>query len=360
MTERNRFIDIAKGMAIILVIFNHYEWQKSSIFQTHLYYWLITIAVPIFMLCTGYVTAVSFDSKNISLEEATKKSSILPKLKRYTMPFLWFYIAETLFTFISIKTGFLDYIGALDFPYNAGYRNMEMTLPGTLIFFIAGGRGQHGTYYYPVIMQVVFLIPFIYNTVKKSKYGIWKCFAVAVGLDIIFAIISTLSGVYVSGFYNRMIAVRYIFALSLGCHIYLYRKNLGKYKWYIMFILGVAYTILISYTGYKPFVYKTWKYTSALNMFYIAPIFMLGTKYLKNIKFRPLEEIGKASYHILMVQILFFNFLAPLIWTAPKSIIPNDSVGFILSLVVCLGGGYGYYLLYNFSAKRIKKKKSEP
>ena len=358
MNERNHFIDLAKGLAIILVLFNHYEWQENSLLNTHLYYWLITMAVPVFMLCTGYVTAASFERKNISFDNARTKEHIIPKLVRYTMPFLWFYIAETIFAFISLKTGFLDYIGTLDFPYNAGYQNKKMTLLGSIVFFFAGGRGQHGTYYFPVIVQVVFLMPYIYNAVKKSKNGIWKCFAVTVGLDFLIAVTGRIINVNISPGYNRMIALRYIFALALGCFIYLYRDNLGKIKWPVMLVCGIVYTCLVTYIpSYRPFVYSSWKYTSALSMLYIAPLFVLGIKHLQNVRFKPLEEIGKASYHILMVQILYYNFLAPLVWTAPKSVIPNDYVGMAVSLVVCLAGGYGYYRLYNFVARKYKEKR---
>ena len=314
------------------------------------------MAVPIFMLCTGYVTAMSYDKKHITFQEAKSKKQIVPKLVRYTMPFLWFYVAETILTFISVETGFLQYISRLDFPYNAGYADKRMTLLGTLVFFVAGGRGQHGTYYYPVIMQVVFLMPFVYNVVRKSANGLWKCFGVTVGLDVLVALVRHIAGVNVSAGYNRMIALRYVFALALGCYMYIYRENLGKIKWFVMFAVGVGYTFLVTYVpDYTPFVYTSWKYTSAFSMLYIAPVFVMGMKLFSKTQIRPIEELGKASYHIFMVQILYFNFFAPLVWTAPKSVIPNDYVGMAISLVVCLAGGYGYYLLYNFVSCKYKK-----
>ena len=70
MGTRNRFIDTAKGVAIILVLFNHYEWQEGGFVGTHLYNWLVCMAVPIFMLCTGYVTAASFSRNGKDLRDA--------------------------------------------------------------------------------------------------------------------------------------------------------------------------------------------------------------------------------------------------------------------------------------------------
>ena len=351
MTERNRFIDFAKGIAIILVLFNHYEWQKRSIFNTHLYYWIICMAVPVFMLCTGYVTAASCEAKGTTLKEAYSRKALVPKLTRYIMPVLWFYIAETVMVFVFQKTGFMDYIGSLDFAYNDGYGN-KMTLLGTIVFFFAGGRGQHGTYYFPVILQVAFMIPLIYAAVKRWKWGLWLCFGINLALEYLKNPAGLIYGAY------RLLAFRYIFALALGCYLYIYREKLGKwYKWLLYFAVGAGYIYLINYTSYHRVVFTYWQRTSMIAMLYIAPMFLLGLKYLKNIKCKFIEELGKSSYHILMVQILYFNFFAPLVWTAPKRVIPNDAVGMALSLVVCLAGGYGYYRLYNFVARKYKEKR---
>lgn len=351
MTERNRFIDFAKGIAIILVLFNHYEWQKGSIFNTHLYYWIICMAVPVFMLCTGYVIAASCEAKGTTLKEAYSWKALVPKLTRYIMPVLWFYIAETVMVFVFQKTGFMDYIGSLDFAYNDGYGN-KMTLLGTIVFFFAGGRGQHGTYYFPVILQVAFMIPLIYAAVKRWKWGIWLCFGINLALEYLKNPLGLIYGAY------RLLAFRYIFALALGCYLYIYREKLGKwYKWLLYFAVGAGYIYLINYTSYHRVVFTYWQRTSMIAMLYIAPMFLLGLKYLKNIKCKFIEELGKSSYHILMVQILYFNFFAPLVWTAPKSVIPNDAVGMALSLVVCLAGGYGYYRLYNFVARKYKEQR---
>ena len=351
MTERNRFIDIAKGLAIILVLFNHYEWQKGSIFNTHLYYWIICMAVPVFMLCTGYVTAASLDAKGTTIKQAYSKKALIPKLSRYIMPVLWFYVAETVLVFIFEKTGYMNYLSNLDFAYNHGYNN-QMTFLGTIVFFFAGGRGQHGTYYFPIILQVAFMIPLIYAAVKKWKWGLWLCFGVNLLLEYAKNPVGLIYGAY------RLMAFRYIFALALGCYLYIYREKLGKwYKWLIFFLVGAGYIYLINYTSYHRVVFTYWQRTSMLAMLYIAPLFLLGLKYLKNVRCRFLEELGKASYHILMVQIVYFNLFAPLVWTAPKSVVPNDAVGMAISLVVCLAGGYGYYTLYNKFSKNCKNKK---
>ena len=240
MTERNRFIDIAKGLAIILVLFNHYEWQKGSIFNTHLYYWIICMAVPVFMLCTGYVTAASFECRGVALKDAYSKKALFPKLVRYIMPVLWFYIAETVLVFVFNKTGYINYLATLDFPMGIGYKS-EMTLPFSIMYFFAGGRGLHGTYYFPIILQVAFMMPLIYAAVKRWKWGLWLCFGVNLVLEYVKNPTGLIYGAY------RLMAFRYIFALALGCYLYIYREKLGKwYKWLIFFFVGAGYIYLIN------------------------------------------------------------------------------------------------------------------
>ena len=85
---------------------------------------------------------------------------------------------------------------------------------------------------------------------------------------------------------------------------------------------------------------------------------MLGLKYLKNVKCKIIEQLGKASYHILLVQIIYYNFFAPLVWTAPKNIIPNDAVAMLINLIVCLGGGYAYFRLYEKLRQKSDSKKA--
>lgn len=364
MTERNRFIDLAKGIAIILVLFNHYEFSPKSIFSTHIYYWIVCMAVPVFMLCTGYVTAASYSSKNVAVRQAYSKEALVPKLCRYVLPVLWFYVAETVLTFIFQKTGYLDYIGTLDFPYRDGY-GKKMTLLGSIIFFFAGGRGQHGTYYFPVIMQVAFMIPLIYAAVKKWKWGVWLCFGINLALEILKNPLASLlvsfgiSSKVPYGAY-RLLAFRYIFIIALGCYVYLYRDRLGKwYKWAVFAAIGAVYIYLVNYEITNRLIFTYWHRTAMPVAFFVAPAFVLGIKYLAKVRFTPLEELGKASYHILMVQILYYNFFAPLVWTAPKNVIPNAFVGMLISLVVCLAGGYGYYKLYGFVAGKYKMFKSK-
>ena len=350
MTERNRFIDISKGVAIILVLFNHYTWDKTSIFNTHLYYWIISMAVPLFMLCTGYVTALSFEKKGDNLKTAYSSKRISPKLLRYIMPFFWFYVAETILTFIFRQIGYIECLSDLNFVFSDVYEE-EMTIFATVKYFFAGGRGIHGTYYFPIILQVALIIPFIYAVVRKYRWGVCLCFGVNLIFEILKNPLDMTAGLY------RILVFRYIFAISMGCYLYVYRERIGKwYKWFALFLFGALYTYIVNYIPYERLIFTYRFRNSMMSMLYITPIFLLGIKYLGKIRCLFLEKIGKASYHILMVQILYYNFFAPLLWSASDNKIISNFTGMSISLIICLGGGYAYYLLYTFISKKYKNR----
>lgn len=68
--ERNQFLDITKDIAIICVIITHFcisEYLRKKL----LFGFTVDMAVPLFVLISGYVSAASFERRNIiSVESA--------------------------------------------------------------------------------------------------------------------------------------------------------------------------------------------------------------------------------------------------------------------------------------------------
>ena len=85
--SRNHFIDILKGICIIFVVITHFDFKGNEL-RMFFPFW-IDMAVPIFMIVSGYVYACSFTKKNIeNLSEAYKLKNIVNKIIRYSIPFL--------------------------------------------------------------------------------------------------------------------------------------------------------------------------------------------------------------------------------------------------------------------------------
>ncbi len=327
--QRSRFIDIAKGISMIMVVITHFAWTLSQRLDYGFYFW-ISMAVPCFMLATGYVNAASFSAKDVALKEAYKPKTIWKKLVRFSVPFLYMYAAELLIR--AFKGEF--------------YNPVEI-----ILHFFTGGMGVHGTYYFPVLLQLVFLMPLIYAIVRKSKYGWLICAAINLSYEIIkntFAIDNAIGfEVY------RLLAFRYIFAVAMGAHICLYKESINKLGWALMFVVGAAYIYVIGYTGYEPVIFTRWNTTSMITVFYIAPVFFAGIKYLNDKRCVFFEKIGNASYHIFLFQIIYYNFIAPYVY----EVAGKGLVAFIASITVCLAGGFCYYLIYNFASHKWKNRK---
>ena len=69
--NRNRTLDILKGLAVVIVLITHYAWTREQRLIP-IFPYLIDMAVPVFMIISGYVGALSFHRHGIdSLIDAT-------------------------------------------------------------------------------------------------------------------------------------------------------------------------------------------------------------------------------------------------------------------------------------------------
>ena len=92
--RRNHFIDILKGICIIFVIISHFSWTAEERLKYLFPFW-IDMAVPVFMIISGYVYSFSYKRNSINrLEDAYLMKNTLSKIVRYTVPFIITYSIE--------------------------------------------------------------------------------------------------------------------------------------------------------------------------------------------------------------------------------------------------------------------------
>ena len=102
MKERKRikFIDYMKAVCVVMVIITHIDWQEK---QIPIFDYVINMAVPVFMLLSGYNFAMSA-SKTIGIWEGGRKGLLSlydfrllrKKLWRFMEPFLPICLVEIL------------------------------------------------------------------------------------------------------------------------------------------------------------------------------------------------------------------------------------------------------------------------
>ncbi|MCI7435484.1 MAG: acyltransferase family protein, partial [Spirochaetia bacterium] len=153
--KRNHFVDVLKGICIIFVIFTHASWTNEQRVKLLFPFW-IYMAVPFFMLVSGYVYTKSFQKNGIeTLDSAYNKKYLLINLIRYTIPY-----------FIAFMIDFCVQV----FLYIRNPTGMKRFFVHEIALFLQGGNGP-GSYYYPEMIQIMFLFPIIYVLVRKYN---WK------------------------------------------------------------------------------------------------------------------------------------------------------------------------------------------
>ena len=87
-TERKKridFLDYMKAACVIMVIITHYDWHDKT---TPIFTMLINMAVPVFMIISGYNFAMSNRKKTGGkFGEMYAWRMMKPKLVRFLVPF---------------------------------------------------------------------------------------------------------------------------------------------------------------------------------------------------------------------------------------------------------------------------------
>lgn len=327
--KRNSMLDIIKGLCIIFIILDHYT-QWGGLRLTLLFPYWITMAVPMLMIILGFQYAFSYERHDISnIKKAYQPRFVFEKFIRYSIPFWIAYILE--FIISSISQG----PGAIIWTWLKG--------------LFTGGWGP-GSYYYPILIQFIFLFPVIYFLIKKYDFvGLlicgfmnvfYECFQYAVHLD---------SSIY------RLLIFRYILLIGYGCYIYLSHKKPKLLLSAFTCLIGGILIWLFSYYGYTPTIVSHWTQTSFFTALFIIPIMglILRSAKLKELSCPPLELIGKASYNIFLVQMVYFNYVAARIYPIAKSLLLCNILNLCITI---LAGILFFYVEHKITHKILTQK----
>lgn len=333
-TSRIMSIDYLKAIAVVLVILTHLLTidQRLSIGGP---YW-ITMAVPIFMIISGFTYYMSAEKSNIrNLREYFDRKILIPKLSRILVPYMFIIVIEILLVIII----------PVKFP------NIGISIKPTqnyLILFLRGGRGA-GSYYIPMMLQLIFLFPFMLILFKKSPYkSVSLFFIIHLSFDIISNFLPIPKGAY------RLLIFRYLVFIVMGMILYYNHSKIKRKKLIIFFSsISVTYIYITNYYVYIPKAFTKWTRTSLPTVFWAFLLVYLGMKYLeienKNILTNMASTIGKASYHIFLVQKLFFRFGINKVYKDINIVIKS-----LLAIILCCSIGIAFYYFERLLRKIIR------
>ena len=319
--ERNSSLDLFKGICIIFVIITHYQWADRERLSLLFPFW-IDMAVPIFMIISGYLYAKSFERHGIgTVENAYEPKALLQRIIRFTVPFTIAYLVE-------------------EVAYVVYYH--EITPVKSLYRFLVGGAGP-GSYYYPVMIQFIFWFPVIFFLIKRHGE---KGFVGCIIINFIYELLQRAYGMN-EGCY-RMLVFRYTFVIAFGCYMALSKEKLKTWMLVLLGLVGAGYIVIFKYMNLTPPITIYWTGTSYLASMFIVPIaYVLITK--ARISCKPLEILGKASFNIFLVQMLYYAFAARITY----KIISNEPLQILVSIVICILAGIPFFMLENCLTKKF-------
>ena len=118
-----------------------------------------------------------------------------------------------------------------------------------------------------------------------------------------------------------------------------------------MLAIGTIGIIAWRYCGKEPVILLYWIGTNFVCSMFIIPVFALVIRYLKGLNVPFLGVVGKASYNIFLIQMLFFDI--PQEYISAK--ITSRGLHLLFILSVCVLGGIMFWLVEQRITKKILK-----
>lgn len=335
-----KIIDAMKGVCTVWVIMMHAIPTGEDAYKFLLMPFYAQLTIPFFMTISGFTYTLSY--------EKSKKwysfSGLWRKGKRFLLPYVPALLLEVLI---------------LGWPEN------------TLTWLLSGGYKMPGSYYVILMLQLLLLFPVIYWCYKWLERCSWLT-----GLAIVFAF----QCVYEAFTYfidlkveiYRLLIFRYVIFLYMGVVLYQNYKNKNDNCRSLMkaMPIGFIYIFSVGYLNWQPsvlFRYPTWYRSAAPVCFWVVPIlaviFANGNSILEGVEKYPflrrisnvVQLLGKASYHVYIVQMLWFGIVVSGINTSSW----RQLVFCMASLVVCLLLGIEYYYIFQRKVSLSKQNKMQ-
>ena len=134
--------------------------------------------------------------------------------------------------------------------------HQNLSLFSLVKMYLTGAEGA-GSYYFPCMIQFIFIFPIIFRLIDKFKSkGLLVCFIVNILYEILQRAYDMNHTCY------RLLVFRYIFTISCGCYFRFNGLNIKRLHSILSVLFGIGYIYLITYTKYEPKIIIYWMGTS--------------------------------------------------------------------------------------------------
>lgn len=316
--QRIALFDYLKAFFIILVIVTHYSWTDVERLNI-VFPFIVSMAIPGFMIISGYVLFLSGEKKyQTGLADLYALEVLFARYMRFTIPFLIALTVEIIFQIIN---------------------QADVTFASSVHLYLVGGKGP-GSYYYPLMIQLIFVFPLIYWIMKRGPI---KGLIIVGVLNLSYEIMIHAYGM--SWDCYRLLIFRYLLLIGFGCYLYLMKdKRLKLSVLLIMMLIGSAYIVVTKYTGYEEVLFTYWTSTSMMTAFWVFPLFYFVFKLCGKARPSKIQIIGRASYHIFLFQMVYYAYADKIV----LGYLPDIAAGHVIfNIVLCISGGVVFYLFEN-------------
>jgi len=301
-------------------------------------FWLFKkFPVTIFILLSAYFMGKSFLKSSGSVGKWYKMDNIIPRILRFYIPFVPIFILCIIYKIFILK--------------------YEYTAPEVIARFVLGGF-KPGSYYVPILAQMVLIFPIVFVPVFKYRT---KAVAIAVLFTFVYDYLTAKLGF--SDVAYKFIVFRFVAHIALGAYASVTDFKISNKSGLAMFCVGFVYACLCVYSGfYKPPIFFQWQETSFITAFYLYPVICFVMNKYRDSSYSDsrisscIKAFAGATYHIFLVQLMFYTTFG----FALNDYIANYIINIPLNLTLTVIPGivYAYYSI-PFENKLISKVKNK-
>jgi peptidoglycan/LPS O-acetylase OafA/YrhL len=280
-------IDIIKGFAILGVLFTHASIAPLP--SKPLMYFHSDQAVPVFILLMGMNLAMSMRRR----AETGAASHYGRRLRRLAVPFAIVFVASS-----AIAVWRWMSVGVRP---NFG--------PSTLLGYLPFGGA--GNYFIFIIAAFTIAGPALWAAYRRwPRASVATMLAADLAFELAYGALAP-SVPHFSAYGGNPVRLLAAFAIGLwladGWELHA-RRN----RWLLAFAAASLTYMLATQFGHPlPLFPGSWQPQNVLGFGYTAMLVMLGMRWLPAVEsgaWAVLGELGRASYHIYLVQLLYFGF----------------------------------------------------
>ena len=353
-------VDLLKGLAIIAVILIH-TFSSNLLTVIGAPFWLWQ-AVPVFLLLAAFTGALSYHRLNKRTLPGCYDLTVLYKrFSRLLLPFVVIWIVQVI-----VILYLMPVFWPPAFPlYSNDMLLVYSGIPGIIAFFFTWASGP-GNYFIPLILTQILILPFFYWLAVRFSPDKMLVGAFIADMVLQYAIYLANMPAVASAFTY----VNYLFLAALGIWLAL-RQRKPMALVVIAGLLSLVYIAAVYYFSFRIwFINTSSGFFNEFAYFWTLVLVLCGLRYLPSAPltktYASIAGLGRASWHIYLVQMTVFAFLGyPIIVFLHKLAIETglpdilvfhlliQTINTVVSLAICLALGYGFYRAEEYLKNRI-------